>query len=615
MTDEERRYELGDDRVIGRVFRRSLVVIVALVAGGLGIAWWLRERPAVEQVLAKTVTAPAERDDASAVRPSLPFTDVTAAAGIDFVHVNGAAGERLLPETMGSGLALFDFDGDGDQDLLLVSSTRWPWNPAGSPAGTPRLYANDGHGRFRDVTTAAGLDRELYGMGVAVGDADGDGDPDLLLTAVGPDVMLRNDGGRFTDVTRTAGVAGDPAGWSTSAAFFDADRDGDLDLLVASYVVWSRRLDHEADYTLNGRDRAYGPPTSFAGATVHLYRNDGDLRFRDVTGEAGLDIRNPTTGTPMAKALALGILDVDGDGALDVFVANDTVQNFLLHNRGDGTFEDLGAATGVAFDGAGAATGAMGVDAGDLAGDGRLGIAVGNFANEMSSLYLAGRSPWLFVDRSAAEGLGSPSRQRLTFGLFLFDADLDGRLDLLQANGHLESEIAQVQASQSWRQPAQLFWNAGADAERLFVEVPSAELGDLARPIVGRGAAYADLDGDGDLDVVLTANGGRPLVLRNDQATGHHWLRTRLVGRPPNPDAIGAVAELEVAGRRLRRMVMPARSYLSQVEPVLTFGLGTATAAGPLDVRWPDGSSERFDGFAIDGTVELHQGRGVALGG
>jgi hypothetical protein len=611
MQDDDRQHELGDDRVIGVAFRRSVAVVMMGVIIGLVTTWILRARPIEERVVAKSIAAPRELDRSGAGRPALPFTDITTRSGIEFVHVNGATGDKLLPETMGSGVAVLDFDSDGDQDLLFVSSTKWPWAPAGAPAGHPRLYANDGRAHFTDVTRPMGLELELYGMGVAVGDLDGDGDPEVLLTAVGPNRLLRNDGDRFVDVTASAGVAGDSAGWSTSAAVFDADGDGDLDLLVADYIRWSRELDFEVNYTLNGSDRAYGPPTSYEGTTLHLFRNDGGLQFTDISEAAGVRVLNPATGAPMAKALALGVVDIDGDGALDVFVANDTVQNFLLRNRGDGTFEEVGAGTGVAFDSAGVSTGAMGVDAADVTGQGGMAIAVGNFANEMTSFYVSGRVPWLFVDRAGAEGLGSPSRQRLTFGLFFFDADLDGRLDLLQANGHLEENIAQVQASQTWRQSAQLFWNAGPEATSLFVEIPPSDLGDLSRPIVGRGAAYADLDGDGDLDVVLTANGDRPLVLRNDQATGHHWLRIRLQGDRPNVDAIGAVAALDVGGGHLRRTVMPTRGYLSQVESVLTFGLGGVATAGPVTVRWSDGSRERFDISGVDREIVVRQGDGA----
>ncbi len=604
---EDRGPKAGDDRVIAVAFRRSLAV-VAVLAIAVAAFMAIRARRPAEVVRAKHLAAPAPVDRSAPERPRLPFTDVTRAAGIDFVPATGAAGEHLLPETMGSGVAVLDFDSDGDPDLLLLSARPWPWQHAGSRTPTPHLYANDGSGRFTDVTHAAGLDHSLYGMGAAVGDVDGDGDPDLFLTALGADRLLRNDGGRFVDVTAAAGVAGSANAWSTAAGFFDADGDGDLDLLVCHYVEWSRALDLEANFTLDGVHRAYGPPMAFAGTALTLYRNDGGWRFTDVTATAGMDVVNPASGAPVGKALGLTFADVDGDGLLDVLVANDTVRNFLFRNLGAGRFREVGTAAGVAFDRMGAATGAMGVDAGDLRGDGRLAFAIGNFANQMSSLYVAQGEPWQFEDEAMIEGLGGPSRRVLTFGLLLLDVDLDGRLDLLEANGHLEPDIARVQASQSYRQPAQLFWNAGPDAPATFIEVPAEELGDLARPMAARAAAYADLDGDGDLDLVLTANGGPPRVLRNDQATGHHWLRVRLHGAGANREAIGAELELTVGGRVLRRRQVPTRSYLAQVEQVVTFGLGDAVEAGPLRVRWPGGGEQEVAVTGVDRTLVVTEG-------
>ncbi len=597
----------GDDRIIAVAFRRSLLVLGAAALAVAAVVIVRTHRPA-EAVRAKHLEAPAAVDRRAVERPPLPFTDVTRAAGVDFSPVTGATGEHLLPETMGSGAAFLDYDSDGDPDLLLLSARHWPW-ARGGPDATPHLFANDGTGRFTDVTRSAGLHRSLYGMGAAVGDVDNDGDPDLFLTALGPDRLLRNDGGRFSDVTAAAGVAGPVDAWSTAAGFFDADGDGDLDLLVCHYVRWSRALDLDANFTLDGVHRAYGPPMAFAGAPLQLFRNDGGWHFTDVTAAAGLEVTNPASGEPLGKALGLTFADVDGDGLLDILVANDTVQNFLFRNLGGGRFQEMGTAAGVAFDRMGAATGAMGVDAGDLRGDGHLAFAIGNFANQMSSLYVAQRDPWQFEDEAMGEGVGGSTRRVLTFGLLLLDVDLDGRLDLLQANGHLEPDIARVQASQSYRQPAQLFWNAGPAAARTFVEAPPEALGDLARPMAARAAAYADIDGDGDLDLVLTANGGPPRVLRNDQATGHHWLRVRLQGTASNRDAIGAELELTVGDRVLRRRQVPTRSYLAQVEPVVTFGLADASEAGPLRVSWPDGRVEEIAVPGVDRTLVVTEGR------
>jgi hypothetical protein len=597
----------SDDAVIGRAFRWSLVAIVVIAVFAF-VAWRLaRQDTPEDQVVAKEIETIPDLGLPSTEAPEVRFTDVTEQAGIDFVHHDGARGEKLLPETMGSGVALIDYDGDGDQDLLFVNATSWPGDPGPAPAPTQALYRNDGAGRFENVTAEAGLDATFYGVGVAVGDYDGDGDADVFITALGPNRLFRNDGGRFRDVTAAGGVAGADDEWSAGAGFLDYDNDGDLDLFVFNYIRWSREIDLELNFTLNGRDRAYGPPTNYEGVYPYLYRNDGDGAFTDVSAEAGVQVDNPLTGLPMAKSLAAHFADVDGDGFIDIFVANDTVQNSLFHNLGDGRFEEIGASSGLGFDSAGSATGAMGIDAAHYRNDAQLGVGVANFANEMSSLYVSQRGDLQFTDESMGEGIGAPSRLHLSFGLFFFDYDLDGRLDLLQANGHLEDEINRFQASQHYEQPVQLFWNAGPDARACFVQVPAESAGDLARPIVGRGAAYGDLDGDGDLDAVITQAGGRPLVLRNEQDLGHHWLRVRLIGAHSNRDAIGAWIEVEAGGITQRRQVMPTRSYLSQVERPVTFGLGTATELDALRVVWPDGSTQDVEPGEIDREIEIHQ--------
>ncbi|HEY5656445.1 MAG TPA: CRTAC1 family protein [Myxococcota bacterium] len=596
----------ADDRIIGRAFRGSLA---ALAAGALvaGLALYALREPAQppEAVESLPFEAPRPMPESPPELPAVHFTDVTRDAGIRFVHENGAAGEKLLPETMGAGVAFLDYDGDGDQDLLFVNSRRWPG--AEGPATPPALYRNDGAGRFEDVTARAGLDVSLYGQGVAIGDYDGDGRVDVFLSALGPNRLFRNLGGRFEDVTARAGVAGEAQAWSTSAGFFDYDGDGDLDLFVCNYVRWSREIDLDLAFTLNGVDRAYGPPKLYEGTHSVLYRNDGDGEFSDVSEEAGIRIENPATGHPMGKALALTFADADRDGDLDVFVANDTVQNFVFRNESDGTFSELGAQSGFGFDNNGAATGAMGIDAVDFDNRGVLGVGVGNFANETSSFYVQQGDPWHFVDVANAHGIGSPSRLRLSFGLFFFDYDLDGRLDLLQTNGHLDDEINEIQPSQTYRQAAQLFWNCGGAGRGCFSVVADERLGDLGLPIVGRGAAYGDVDGDGDLDVALTQAGGPALLIRNDQALGHHWLRVRLVGGNGNRDAIGASLELRAGGTTQRRQVMPTRSYLSQVELPVTFGLGAAKRVEALRITWPDGSVQDFAPPGVDRAIQIEQ--------
>ena len=600
----EEEFVPEDDAIIGRAFRYSMVVLAVVAVLG-ALIYFLSQRQGGEEIETGLESQAPEIVTERAEAPSVRFTDVTADAGITFSHFNGAAGDKLLPESMGGGVAFFDFDGDGDQDLLFVNSASWPHDSPASPAPEMALYENDGAGRFADVTARAGLDVGFYGMGVAVGDYDADGDPDLFLSAVGRNHLYRNDGGVFEDVTSVAGVGGDESEWSTSAGFFDADNDGDLDLFVGNYVVWSREIDFEQDFRLTGVGRAYGPPQNYEGTYPYFYRNESDGTFTDLTAEAGFHVANPATGRPMAKTLGVAPIDVDRDGFVDLLVANDTVRNFFFRNLGDGTFEETGELVGVAYDRTGNATGAMGVDAGHYRNDDNLGFLIGNFANEMTSVYVSQDDPAIFADEAIIEGIGAPSRRMLSFGLFLFDYDLDGRLDVLQANGHLEGEIAKVDPSQSYEQPAQLFWNAGADEG--FEPVEAASTGDLATPIVGRGSAYADIDADGDLDVVLTQISGPPLLLRNDQDLGHHWLRLELRGRAPNREAIGAWVEIEAGGNLQRRQVMPTRSYQSQVELVLTFGLGQTDRVDAVRVTWPDGSEQTVEGLEIDRLHTIEQ--------
>ncbi len=600
---EDEDYVPEDDRIIGKAFRWSMIVILGLaVIIGLGI--WIAKRPKAAAPEVKIAAAAPEQVVQSATAPTVDFVNITAQAGITFRHFNGSTGEKLLPETMGGGVAFLDYDQDGDPDLLFVNSTHWPHNPSPSPAPTSALYRNDGGGRFTDVSRETGMNLTLYGMGVAVGDYDADGDPDVFISAVGPNKLLRNDGGVFKDVTAKAGVAGGTADWSTGSGFFDYDKDGDLDLFVCNYVKWTREIDFALDFRLTGVGRAFGPPQNFQGTFPYLYRNEGNGTFTDVTEAAGLHVVNRATGVPLAKSLAIAPIDVDRDSWVDVIVANDTVQKFLFHNRGDGTFEEVGEDFGLAYDRNGNVTGAMGIDAAYYRNDNNLGIMIGNFANEMTSVYVAQDDPRFFVDEAIGEGIGAPSRLLLKFGLILFDYDLDGRLDVLEANGHIESQINAVDPSQSYEQPAQLFWNAG---DLGFVEAPIDGTG-LAEKIVGRGVAYADIDADGDLDVVLTQIAGPPLLLRNDQKLGNHWLRVKLVGKAPSREAINAWIELTAGGITQKRQVMPTRSYLAQVELPVTFGLGKSTSVDSLKVIWPDGSEQAVAVSAVDQQIVVEQG-------
>ncbi len=603
-----------DDAVIGIALKWSLVVILILAVLGGGMAYWFSSHRE-EVVLKETENVlPQVREQTPLAIPVLPFRDITTEAGIAWRHVNGAAGAKLLPETMGGGCAFFDYDNDGDQDLLLVNSNHWPDQTpknsvsADAASAACALYANMGDGRFEDVSQEAGMDVSLYGMGVAVGDYDNDGYVDVFLSALGANRLLHNNKGKFEDVTQQAGVAGADSSWSTGCGWFDCDQDGDLDLFVCQYLAWSPEFDQGQDFRLTGGGRAYGRPQAFPGAFPTLYRNDGAAGFVDISQQAGIQVANRDTQAPLGKSLGLAFTDFDRDGRLDVLVTNDTVQNFLFHNEGGGRFRETALAAGVAYDSQGRARGAMGVDIAHFRNGPEIGVAIGNFSNEMTALYVADDQSMLFTDQAISSGLGPVTRLELTFGLRFFDADLDGRLDLIAANGHLEDEINKVQPSQHYQQPPQLLWNCGPENDTEFTPVPAGPHNqDLTRPLVGRGVICADIDADGDLDLLITAIGQKPRLLRNDQQTGHHWLRLKLVGRADNRDAIGAEVEVRAGEHTWRRLVSPTRGYLSQSELPLTFGLGKLDAIDAINITWPNGQVQKLEGLPVDRMHAIEQ--------
>jgi hypothetical protein len=590
-----------DDRIIGVVFRRSLWVLLGVLLVVVLVSLLNRREDAAVPEVAVETAPPVAVDAAITAAPDVRFTDVTVEAGLDFVHFNGAQGDKLLPETMAGGGGFFDLDGDGDQDIVLINGTNWPEASRQSTEPTVILYRNDGRGSYARVDDSPA--ESFYGMGATAADFDGDGATDLFVTAVGRNHLYRNVDGKLVDVTEKAGVAGSELEWSTGSAFFDLEGDGDLDLFVANYVRWSKEIDFEVGYQLTGVGRAYGPPLNYEGTTPYLYRNNGNGTFTDVSAAAGINITNPATDLPVSKSLAVSPVDLDRDGWIDLFIANDTVRNFLFHNLGDGTFEETGESWGLAYDRDGSATGAMGTDFGFFRNDDDIGFLIGNFANEMTSVFVSQGDPTLFADEAITEGIGAATRTVLSFGIFLFDYDLDGRLDLLQNNGHLEEEIQNVDPSQTYRQAPQLFWNGGPRASRTFL--PSAS--ELGSPIVGRGSAYADIDGDGDLDVLLLQTGGPPRLLRNDQQLGHHFVRLKLTGRAPNPDALGASVVLTAGGIAQRRQVATSRSYLSTAELPITFGLGDHTEIESLVVTWPNGTVQPVERVEIDGLTVVEQ--------
>lgn len=532
--------------------------------------------------------------DRAGAAPIVTFTDVTAPAGLRFRHTNGAYGQKLLPETLGSGCAFLDADGDGWVDILLINSMHWPGR--NRPATVPALYRNNRNGTFTDITREAGLAVEAYGMGVTAADYDNDGDVDIYMTALGPNRLFQNAGGRFADVTAKAGV-GDP-GFSTSAMWFDYDRDGRLDLYVANYVEWSR--DKDLFCTLDGKAKSYCTPESYSGQSGTLYRNKGNGTFENVTRRAGL-------WDPSSKALGVALLDFNADTHPDVFVANDTQPNRLYRNQGDGTFTDVGLMAGVAFNDAGIARAGMGVDAADYDGSGRQSIVIGNFANEMMALY-SNEGNGLFIDEAPRSTIGSATLLSLTFAAFFFDVDLDGRLDIFAANGHVADDISAVQPKVTYAQSPHLFRNVGS---RKFEQI-SAEVGMAFRQaVVGRGAAYGDYDRDGDLDVLMTVNNGAARLLRNDLAEAR-VLRVSTVGTRSNRDGIGAKVRLALDnGAKPWAMVKTGSSYLSQSEMPLTFGLGPSARISALEVVWPTGHIERLAAPLPGHAITIREGRGI----
>jgi len=525
------------------------------------------------------------------------LTDVTTAAGLQFRHNNGAFGGKLLPETLGAGCAFLDYDGDGWPDILLVNGRDWPGHER--QPSTLRLYRNNRNGSFTDVTRAAGLDVEMYGMGVAAGDFDNDGFPDILVTAVGQNRLFRNTGkGTFVDVTRAAGLGGREA-FSTSAMWVDADRDGYLDLFVCNYVRWS--VQDDVFCSLDGRQKSYCTPEAYRGDTCWLFRNRGNGTFEDVTATCGLFDSS-------SKSLGVALLDLDQDGWPDIFVANDTQPNKLYRNQRNGKFVEVAVQSGTAFSEDGKARAGMGVDVGEIDASGRIGLAITNFEGEMIGLYSADK-PGRYQDMATQAGVGPASRNRLGFGCVFADINLDGALDLVVVNGHIDDTVRNIRGNLGHAQPAQLFLN---DGNGRFRDVAGDVGGGFAEPRVGRGLACGDFDRDGDVDLLMTTNNGPAVLFRNDHSGGNRGLRFRLVGTKSNRDAIGATVRIFHGGTSQSRVVKSGSSYLSQSELPVTFGVGKRDRVERVAVTWPSGRTDEFKNVASGRAYQCVEGKDLA---
>ena len=526
----------------------------------------------------------------------LSFTDITERAGFGgFEHITGETGEKYFPEAMGAGVALIDYNGDLWQDVLLVNGGVWPGNEPQNQSGLS-LYRNNGDLTFSDVTAEAGLSGiAAYGFGVAAGDYDNDGDEDIYFTTLGPNRLFENQNNTFVDVTEASGTALDPS-WSTTAIFFDADRDGWLDLYVGNYVYWS--TEEDIFCTLDGTTKSYCTPELYKGRPSRFLYNNGDGTFRDRTEELGF---LPSPG----KMLGALEFDYNQDGMPDLVVASDTQPDLLYKNRGDGSFEEIGALSGLAYDENGVARAGMGIDAGVVDTTGRQSVFVGNFSKEMISVFRYASND-LFIDRAAASKIGRSSLMTLTFGLFLADIDLDGDLDLFTANGHVQQEVGQTQDGITYRQAPHLFMNGGNGQ---FTDLAPEIGGIFQGAYVGRGAVFGDLDRDGDLEIIFTENGGGVHVWRNDLDNGNAWLRIYVKGVTSNRSGLGAVIRAYWDDQEAERVIRSGASFLSQHELVATFGLGEADSIERIEIQWPGGSLTTLRDVPVNQEIRVTEGQ------
>jgi hypothetical protein len=533
--------------------------------------------------------------------PGFRLADVTRSAGIEFNHHSGSFGAKFLPETLGPGCAFLDYDNDGWQDILLVNGCDWPGHErsaAHRQASSLKLYRNNRDGTFSDVTHRAGLNVQMYGLGVAVGDYNNDGFNDIFVSGVGQSRLFRNTGrGGFQDVTEQSGL-GNRRGFSTSCLWFDYDRDGWLDLFVCNYVRWSPETDIFC--SADGQHKSYCTPEAYHGTTCWLFRNRGNGTFEDVTAKAGLFDNS-------SKSLGVALLDSNTDGWPDLFIANDTQPNKLYRNQHNGTFQEVALRSGVAFSADGKARAGMGVDAADFDNSGRSSVVVTNFDREMLALYRSS-TDGSFADLAPQTNLGRDTLHNLGFGCFFFDVDLDGNLDLLVVNGHIDDVMQKISDTPYAQQP-RLFLNDGRGQLR---DVASQAGGGFANPKIGRGAAYGDFDNDGDLDVLITTNQGPAYLYRNDLDPGNRSLRLSLTGTKSNRSAIGAKVKITYGGtHQASRHVKSGSSYLSQSELPVTFGTGRHATVDRVIVEWPSGRVEDYKNVRTGQAYVIIEGSGI----
>ncbi len=527
------------------------------------------------------------------------FEEIAAAkSGISWRHVNGRSPDYYLPETTGAGCAFLDYDNDGWMDIYLVNSGRCDfYNP--QPPLRNALYKNNRDGSFSDVTEKAGVSGGGYGMGTAVGDYDGDGLPDLYVTQYGRSILYRNNGdGTFTDVTEKAGVAA--LGWASSAVWFDYDNDGKLDLFVCRFVDFDKSKNKFCGNERIG-ERYYCIPRVYEPAHSWLFHNNGNGTFTDVSRSSGIS-------KALGKAWGVVATDVNNDGRMDLFVANDTVQNFLFMNRGNGKFEEIALEAGVGFSQDGRPRSGMGVDSADFDQDGWQDLFVTNVDQEMYSIYKNNHDE-TFDDLAGRSGLGKVTRLMSGWGVKFFDYDNDGNVDLFIANGHPDDKIEQHSSNVAYREPLLLFHNTDRTFENVSAQAGPA----FSQGLAARGMAIGDFDNDGAVDVLVAVNDGAPVLLKNNAATGNHWLGIRLVGKKSNPDGIGARIRWESGDLKRTRLKTSGGSYLSSHDPREVLGIGNREKIDKLEIHWPlpSGLVETFKDLPIDRYITITESAGI----